>query len=409
MMRKKILGKDFLLLTLFFMTYPVATNAQIQQGYEASSDAPQVQVDRSVLGDLKGYEPPPMFANPSVENTPQTENIQAIPLTTPTTATTKVPAPEAPSLTVPDAPKAEDILNHPVENFHVLTERNPQLTQPESPAPSPAPHKQGEEKRASSPKGITTQPLPPRKPQQIAAPTTSAPRQQEQIAKPKKQAPTEDKIVTIPAKKIEPPAVIKPTTAYRPTSGKSMPAVPPIQVERAELAPPMQGTALPALPPTTDGKTEPRNPTIGERIMDASLLSHIESDEEKIKEKLTTTSKQAALKPTEPKPYPKDISDNSLVFTSDQTELTAEAKTRLEQKIIPNLSKNPQSRIQILSFAKASDGTESSSRRLSLSRALVVRDYLLARKIDAARIDVRALANQGSGTPADRVDIVLLK
>ncbi|MDX2028401.1 MAG: OmpA family protein [Alphaproteobacteria bacterium] len=82
-------------------------------------------------------------------------------------------------------------------------------------------------------------------------------------------------------------------------------------------------------------------------------------------------------------------------------------------KAVPNLDKlasvlNANGDVRVTLTAYADVGTSTSprdARRLSLSRALAVRDFLTAKGISSARIDVRALgANVPSGDP-DRVDV----
>jgi len=53
-------------------------------------------------------------------------------------------------------------------------------------------------------------------------------------------------------------------------------------------------------------------------------------------------------------------------------------------------------------------GDASKARRLSLSRALAVRTYLIEQGIGSTRIDVRALGNAAEGGPPDRVDLLML-
>jgi len=47
-----------------------------------------------------------------------------------------------------------------------------------------------------------------------------------------------------------------------------------------------------------------------------------------------------------------------------------------------------------------------SPRRLSLSRALAVRAFLIDQGVRSTRLDVRALGDKTGDGPADRVDIV---
>jgi outer membrane protein OmpA-like peptidoglycan-associated protein len=65
-------------------------------------------------------------------------------------------------------------------------------------------------------------------------------------------------------------------------------------------------------------------------------------------------------------------------------------------------------RLQIKAFAGGGSGNGSNARRVSLSRALAVRAYLLEKGIRSTRIDVRALGQAGDNGPVDRVDIVLI-
>ena len=65
-------------------------------------------------------------------------------------------------------------------------------------------------------------------------------------------------------------------------------------------------------------------------------------------------------------------------------------------------------RLQLKAYAGGTGETLSSSRRLSLSRALAVRSYLIEQGIRSTRIDVRALGRAEDSGPPERVDIVLL-
>ncbi|MBP9050949.1 MAG: hypothetical protein KBF91_07015, partial [Alphaproteobacteria bacterium] len=86
-----------------------ALAAQDQDKAKDEYNKPDVQIDRSVLKDLQGYEPPPMFGASSSRKLPTQEDSLSRPPVTPL---------EVPVLT---QPKAEDLLSHPVENTGVLT------------------------------------------------------------------------------------------------------------------------------------------------------------------------------------------------------------------------------------------------------------------------------------------------
>jgi len=86
------------------------------------------------------------------------------------------------------------------------------------------------------------------------------------------------------------------------------------------------------------------------------------------------------------------------------TELSANAKTALDT-LAAALQKAADQRISI--FGYASDADPSDARRTGLSRALVVRAYLLQQGIRSMRMDVRAPGNDVPDVgPKDRVDVV---
>lgn len=66
-------------------------------------------------------------------------------------------------------------------------------------------------------------------------------------------------------------------------------------------------------------------------------------------------------------------------------------------------------RLQLNAFAGGSGGNAASAaRRLSLSRALAVRAYLIQKGVRSTRIDVRALGVPDDGGSPERVDVLLL-
>jgi len=65
-------------------------------------------------------------------------------------------------------------------------------------------------------------------------------------------------------------------------------------------------------------------------------------------------------------------------------------------------------RLQLKAYAEATGNDTSKARRLSLSRALAVRSYLIENGLRSTRIDVRALGIARDGGAPDRVDILLL-
>ena len=93
-----------------------------------------------------------------------------------------------------------------------------------------------------------------------------------------------------------------------------------------------------------------------------------------------------------------------VLFRDGSAELSDDAKRRLSA-VATALQENTPVRIQLLAYAKASSEGTSRARRLSLSRALAVRAYLIEKGVRSTRMDVRALGDKIGGGPADRVDI----
>lgn len=64
-------------------------------------------------------------------------------------------------------------------------------------------------------------------------------------------------------------------------------------------------------------------------------------------------------------------------------------------------------RLEILAYADTPDGSVAAARRLSLRRALAVREVLLSQGIQSTRIDVRALGGSEVTGDPDRLDLVI--
>jgi outer membrane protein OmpA-like peptidoglycan-associated protein len=96
----------------------------------------------------------------------------------------------------------------------------------------------------------------------------------------------------------------------------------------------------------------------------------------------------------------------SVPFMPGDEKATPEIISRLESEVIPLLQQNPGWRIQIQAFSSPDNEVRSSARRTALSRALSVREYLMAKGIEAPRMDIRALGMETDRDPLDRIDLV---
>lgn len=102
-----------------------------------------------------------------------------------------------------------------------------------------------------------------------------------------------------------------------------------------------------------------------------------------------------------------------LSFDGGSAALSDGARQELD-RLATTLAGNEAQRLQVVAYAASQGSNTSAARRLSLSRALAVRSYLIDKGIRSTRIDVRAMgtpegasAAAGAG-PADRVDLVLV-
>ncbi|MBX2833069.1 MAG: OmpA family protein [Rhodospirillales bacterium] len=117
-------------------------------------------------------------------------------------------------------------------------------------------------------------------------------------------------------------------------------------------------------------------------------------------------AEEASIPPAAaPAPMPSTGADEySLGFAADSFELSNAAKNELNQ-VISAMNKDDSLRIQLQAYAEGDGANASKARRLSLSRALQVRSYLIDQGVRSTRIDVRALGSNVPSGPADRVDI----
>ncbi len=93
-------------------------------------------------------------------------------------------------------------------------------------------------------------------------------------------------------------------------------------------------------------------------------------------------------------------------FVGASTRLTPDAERRLTS-LAATMTEGG-GRLQLKAHAGGTGETRRSARRLSLSRALEVRSFLIEQGIRSTRIDVRALGRPEDDGPSERVDVVLL-
>ena len=118
------------------------------------------------------------------------------------------------------------------------------------------------------------------------------------------------------------------------------------------------------------------------------------------------TKEQAALPP--PKKTIKTGPALQVAFGATASKLPPEAKKGLKG-LAEKLKDKKNLRLKLLAYASGKALSPSKARRMSLSRALSVRSYLIENGIRSTRIDVRALGSKTTEKPLNRVDVNIVE
>ena len=94
-----------------------------------------------------------------------------------------------------------------------------------------------------------------------------------------------------------------------------------------------------------------------------------------------------------------------LLFKPGSAELPA-ASASLLHDLVDTLGRTPQTRFRLLAYASGDKENPVPARRLSLQRALKVREALAGEGIANARVDVLPLGLTAAAPPLDRVDLI---
>lgn len=190
---------------------------------------------------------------------------------------------------------------------------------------------------------------------------------------------------------------------------KDIPSVTPNPLEKDNAVPtapaPAPGTTTsPQKMTEPQARVMPKPPAPKPAIHKAAPLPEPRPAPQPQKQQRETASAPASLAMDKPKAEVTAGGDYSLPFSENSFELDNGARKRLDA-IVRTLTKDDDLRVQLQAYAAGESQNASKARRLSLSRALQVRSYLIDSGVRSTRIDVRALgANVPSG-PADRVDV----
>lgn len=118
----------------------------------------------------------------------------------------------------------------------------------------------------------------------------------------------------------------------------------------------------------------------------------------------------ARLEPQHPVAEARGARRGSITFeanASDPGGAAVQSLTRLADSLSMALAGNGSGRVQVFAYAGPKGEKSSDGRRLSLKRALIVRQLLIDAGVPSDRIDVRAMGGATDGGAADRVDVFL--
>lgn len=382
-----------------------------------AESAPEVEVNRSVLDDLDGYTPPPMFGSPE-------KPVLSRPLKDLT----------LPSLTRPEERKDASRNASPADSVNGLTpgqieeKKRRGLSHPiiEEPPPRKAPRKTSDTKKTGkAEKKAGEAPMPEPVPPAVAArpvvpPPSAKPAAPVTVPAPVKAMPEEKPSI---ASELPPPPTGEKeskTPDEREKPGKKklppplMPAIPPEKVEHeslegkkdmAETGP--EATEKPVAPAPKGDITAYDETADAPQEISAPIAPAEDTAKDISAQKPPVSQEESGKKPEKPAPAG-DAARTSIVFDKGKSDIGAAQGEALSSKLLPVLKGYETLRVQVQSYATASDQGQSSARRISLLRALAIRAWLVGQGIDPRRIDVRALGDQGAeGGPPDRVDLVV--
>jgi outer membrane protein OmpA-like peptidoglycan-associated protein len=155
-------------------------------------------------------------------------------------------------------------------------------------------------------------------------------------------------------------------------------------------------TALAAASPTAPTSA---TPTPGAPPPDASLPAGSPPPP-------TTLADNAAAPSSDAAPTMKSAAVR-VMFGPNQTDLGADGTSVIKQ-LVGSAPSGDNTTFNVMAYAAATPNDPSAARRTSLSRAVAVRNALLADGVASTHIYVRALGGQAGDGPADRADITVM-
>lgn len=345
--------------------------------------------------DYANLEPPPpppvsRSGDRRLPPPPSTEDFTRLP--DPPRVDPPMPAPPLPDLpdlsdSTIDTDPVIDLPPPVVEDTDVAAATPPAEPAPRVPPPPPAPS----ETSTLPPPVMEPEVMEPEVPAAPVAAEAEEPAADTEVAlPPPPMADEEPELTTMP-----PPPVVE-----APTETPATPP-PPVVEDTADSMP-----SIPP-PPIAAIESEAEDAVTG-AVEDIPMpeLELPEPDEVEVAAREPT----APLPPPAPSlPAPTAATDGATMvpFAPGEAELPADAASGL-RTVAEQVIASDGSRIQLKAYAAGESNRPSAARRLSLSRALAVRSFLIEAGVRSTNIDVRALGSKYESGPADRVDVVVI-
>ncbi len=226
-----------------------------------------------------------------------------------------------------------------------------------------------------------------------------------------KKPPKKPKAVKMaaPPKVPEAPVV---AVVQAPSTPPPPPQTKPLKKKESRPTPLKEASQTPSSPPAKPKIAEPAKPQVAETapppppapapVKEAKSPAPAASKPEK-----QTGGEQQASLPSPGAPLKEGLAYR-VVFASGASKLPTKQKEDLNN-LAKKIKNDDSLRLQLHAYAGDASLSSSKARRLSLSRALSVRSYLIESGVRSTRIDVRALGNKTKKKPLDRVDINVVK
>ena len=181
----------------------------------------------------------------------------------------------------------------------------------------------------------------------------------------------------------------------------------PAPVQMASAAPPPPHVAKPAPPPPAPKPAAPAPQAAGPNPFNPPNYSNIFGNQPAPAAK-PAPSQTAKPAPSAPPSDTAGLTKRSVILFAKDASDPAEGALGAIKFLAADLNAamtRPSSRVELQAFGGGKGDKGSDARRLSLRRALAIRQVLINDGVSADRIDVRAMGGAEDSGPADRVDV----